>query len=42
MDCTKSNNFMTLSNELESTWKDALVGCVIGSPVFNSKTNNKK
>jgi len=39
MDSTSSNDFMTISNELESTWKDIVVGSIIGSPVFNRKAN---
>jgi hypothetical protein len=37
---TSSNDFTTVSNELKSTWKDIVVGSIIGSPVFNSKANN--
>jgi len=33
---------MTVSNELERTWKNVVVGSVIGSPVSNSKANNTK
>lgn len=40
MGSTSSNDFMTVSSELESTRKDVVVGSIIGSPVFNRKANN--
>jgi len=33
---------MTVSKEFERTWKNVVVGSVIGSPVSNSKANNTK